>query len=188
MLRLRQSSHRWVERGQAFQAEGTAHEERHKKERDRETDRCKTHLKRQLLVIFYKSLNQMRTKYLNSRTKAHFVYFSSFFGWMQFHRWHLYNGLRYCDNQSVSFYLALLPFMKWLECWGLLSPPLAYLCSYARPIFCFVFAVLAFETELLPLSPPREGTALHCSPDCLKAPILSVSSDGFFLLAKCVLL
>lgn len=58
-----------------------------------------------------KSLNQMPTKYLNSRTKVHFGYFKSLLGCMRFDRWHVDNALRYCDNQKVSFCLVLLPFI-----------------------------------------------------------------------------
>lgn len=124
---------------------------REAQKREGQTDRHKVHLQRQLLVVFYKSPNQMATIYFNSRTNEHFRYFKSFFGCMQFNRWHLHNSPWSCNNLRVSFYLVLLPFIKWLKCWRLLSPPLAYgfFFFFLRPILCFVFAVLAFEIELL---------------------------------------
>lgn len=41
-------------------------------ERKRKTDRCKVHLKWQLLAASHRSRNQTPTKYLNSRTRLHF--------------------------------------------------------------------------------------------------------------------
>lgn len=159
-------------------------------ERQREADRYTVHPKWQLLVVFHKSLNQMPTKYLSSKTKVHFRYFKSLFGSMQFNRWHLYNGLRYCNNQIFFFvWFCSHLYIKWFECWRPFSPPLAYLFFPSLYQCCALYLQYwTLKHNFCFLSPPRKGTTHHGSPDCLKAPILSIPSDGCSLLAKCMLL
>lgn len=81
-------------------------------------------------------------------------------------------------------------YIKWFQRWrplsltfslALLPPPQHQLC--ALYLQCWPLK----QNFYYILSPPWEVTTCLCSPACLKA-LLSVPSDGSFLLAKCVLL